>query len=269
MKKRNAWSRMISILVMSFILFCHTMRTDAAITVFSQLDSRWSSYSYGKDDQGQPATIGSAGCGILSYVNAIYYLNGSFIQPKTLAQYSLDNHHRINGAGTSETLYKPFADAHGSEYGFEYAGRVNKVTDAKSYLQSGCTGVLHVQGHWVAVVDYNSSNSKYLILDSYKSSNRGTSGTGYRWMTASEFTGKMAQVGTYSVYLFRNKSGPDEVDTRYPTPFSAYPLATSGLITVYNGSLTAYSQSEHNIAYRKHGGLREAVIFCIGRSDAV
>ena len=43
---------------------------------------------------------------------------------------------------------------------------------------------------------------------------------------------------------------PDfEVDTRYPTPFSAYPLATSGLITVYNGSLTAYSQSEHNIAY--------------------
>ena len=40
-----------------------------------------------------------------------------------------------------------------------------------------------------------------------------------------------------------------EVDERYPTPITAYPAATSDKITVYNQSLTAYSQSTRYIAW--------------------
>ncbi len=38
-------------------------------------------------------------------------------------------------------------------------------------------------------------------------------------------------------------------DSRYPTPISAYPAATSGKITVYNSSLTAYPQSTRYISF--------------------
>ncbi|MBQ9679941.1 MAG: lysozyme [Ruminococcus sp.] len=53
--------------------------------------------------------------------------------------------------------------------------------------------------------------------------------------------------------LFFSGSSPDpvdfEIDTRYPTPITAYPAANSGKITVYNNSLTAYSQSTRFIAW--------------------
>ena len=172
------------------------------ITVFSQLDSRWAGIPYGKGPEGN-TTLGPAGCGVFAYINAIYYLNGSFIEPAKLAEYSVNNGHRINGQGTSESLYKAFADDYGASYGFAYDTKVKTITDARPYLEKGDTAALHVQGHWVALVDYDSSNGKYLVLDSYKSSNRGTSPNGYRWMTASQFTGKMARAGENSVFLFK------------------------------------------------------------------
>lgn len=53
--------------------------------------------------------------------------------------------------------------------------------------------------------------------------------------------------------LFFSGSTPDPVtfvvDERYPTPITAYPAATSGKITVYSQSLTAYSQSTRYIAW--------------------
>ena len=39
------------------------------------------------------------------------------------------------------------------------------------------------------------------------------------------------------------------VDPAYPTPITVYPAATSGLITVYNSSLVAYSTSVRNILF--------------------
>ena len=39
------------------------------------------------------------------------------------------------------------------------------------------------------------------------------------------------------------------VDSKYTTPIKTYPVATSGVITLYNDNLTAYSTSTRNIAY--------------------
>lgn len=164
--------------------------TQRSITVFSQTDSRWANVSYGLGPGGSGATLSSAGCGILSYVNAVYYMTGNFIQPSELAAWSVNNEYRINGVGTSMGLYKAYANAYGASYGFKYSGSVSRVSSARSHLQSGGAAIISVPNHLMALVAY--SDGKYLILDSYKSSNRGTYQTGYRWLTESDFTGRLA-----------------------------------------------------------------------------
>lgn len=161
-----------------------------SITVFSQTDSRWANVSYGRGPGGSRAVLSQAGCGILSYVNAVYYMTGNFIQPSELAAWSVNNGYRINGVGTSLGLYEAFANAYGESYGFKYSGSASSVSAARSHLQSGGTAIISVPDHLMALVAY--SDGKYLVLDSYKSSNRGTYQTGYRWLTASEFTGRLA-----------------------------------------------------------------------------
>ncbi len=85
-------------------------------------------------------------------------------------------------------MYSAFA----SEYGFKYIGSASSVAETTLHLQNGGAAIISVPGHLMALVDHDSSNGKYLILDSYKSSNRGTYSTGYRWLYASDFTGNLA-----------------------------------------------------------------------------
>lgn len=165
------------------------------ITVFSQRDSRWKDKEYGKGPNGKKATLDSSGCGILSYVNAVYYMTGNMIDPSFLADWSVQNGYRINGVGTSGGLYRAFADRCGSDYGFRYIRSASNIGDIRSDLQNGRTAILGVEGHLIACVSYE--NGKYLILDSYASSGRGTQ-SGYRWLTAAEFTGKLK---VYSIHV--------------------------------------------------------------------
>ena len=67
-----------------------------------------------------------------------------------------------------------------------------------------------------------------------------------------EYRGNLAKNTYWEKYHDRPIPEPDDptftVDSRYPTPFECYPAATSGLITVYDRNLNAYSTSERNIA---------------------
>lgn len=157
------------------------------ITVYKQKDSRWSSYAYGYSNTAgtKKATIGSAGCGLLSLTNAVYYLNGTFISPKTIADYSLKNGYRINGVGTAFGLYKSFADSQGSKYGIKYVHYTSSWATLRSDLNKGYVAICSKSGHIMTIVDYDANTGKYLLLDSYPSSNRGTSKTGYIWATYS------------------------------------------------------------------------------------
>ena len=172
------------------------------ITVFSQTDSRWANHPYGYSDTSctTRAYISGGGCGILSYVNAVYYLNGSFIEPTYLADWSVSNGHRQNGVGTKLSLYKAFADAHGSEYGFAYNGNSSSYSILREHLQAGEVAIGSAPGHLMAVVDYDSSSGKYLILDSYKSSNRYTYEKGYTWQT--ETTCRNTSKLNFSTFYF-------------------------------------------------------------------
>ncbi len=152
------------------------------LVVYSQRDSRWSSHLYtSTGDSSQ--TIGSSGCGILAYVNAIHYLNGSFIDPIMLADWSVAHGHRTSNSGTAYSLYPSFAKSYGSTYGFGYQAQVSSYSSMISSLQNGCVAVGSAPGHLMAIVDYDSSTGKFLILDSAASSARHTASTGYTWET--------------------------------------------------------------------------------------
>lgn len=161
---------------------------DKYITVFKQNDKRWKNISYGKGPNGKTANMGSSGCGIFAYVNAVYYMNGNIINPAILGNWSVKNGYRVNGKGTSDALYKAFADRCGNDYNIRYIKSTSRLSNIKNDLQNGNVAILHVKGHLIACVNY--SNGKYLILDSYPSADRGTS-SGYRWLTAGQFTGKL------------------------------------------------------------------------------
>ena len=168
----------------------------ASITVYSQLDSRWKNHPYGYSNTAGTvkATIGSGGCGILALVNAIYYLNGNFIQPEDLADWSVKNGHRVNGVGTAHSLYPAYAKAKGDKYNFNCTSSTGdtSTSNLSKHLKKGgvvvasSTTLKTGGGHMMAIVDYNSETKKFLILDSYKSSNR-FSAT-YSWQTINSST---------------------------------------------------------------------------------
>ena len=180
---------------------------DKKITVFRQNTDYYKKKSYGTDETGKKMTMYTSACGVFAVVNAVYYLKNTKIDPETLAKFALNTKDikkregrylnlRYPG-GTSDNLAKVFCDKKGSNYGIKFIKSVGTLSAAKTYLQKGNVAVAHVKGHFVALVNYNPKTGKYLVLDSYPVSTRGTSNkTPYRWMTAKQFTGKMALFNT-------------------------------------------------------------------------
>lgn len=174
------------------------------ITVYKQTDKRWKAYPYGYSSSenrrrgiraylGQDNSKGTGyggGCGVLSIVNAVYYLKGTFIQPKWLADFSVNTKARYDG-GTYGWLAERLCTEKGGDFGIKFVTDVANINDARAYLKRGNVAIVHVQGHFMALVNYDSKTNKYLVIDSCPSKNRGTS-AGYRWMKESEFTGRMA-----------------------------------------------------------------------------
>jgi len=148
--------------------------------VFSQTDNRWSSHKYGN-------TIGTSGCGLLSITNAVYYLNGQFINPKFSAEFSKSKG-LIGSGGSSASLYEKFSDSYGDKYGYKYVGETTKIESVKEHLaRGGVTIVGTFSGksslHIMAVVDYRKAidgTDEFLVLDSAKSANRFNSS--YAWV---------------------------------------------------------------------------------------
>ena len=133
-------------------------------TVFSQYDPKWGGNTY---CNGNPVrTISTSGCGVVSFVNAIYALNGEYIDPTMLAQYSNSHGHYFYMQGTADTLYEDFARAKGKFYHFKWDGKIYDMTSLKRHLQNGGTAVALVPGHYIAVVDYRETDNSFLVLDS-------------------------------------------------------------------------------------------------------
>ena len=178
----------------SFTVNAGGIPINRVITVFNQTDARWKDIKYGYRDSARriQAYLGKggdgnsgSGCGVLALTNAIYYLNGTFIHPSIIASYSLNNGYRINGVGTDARLYKSFANNRGSSYGFAYVTETDNWNTLTSYLKKGYVAICSKPGHLMAIVNYNPSNSSYLLLDSFPTYSRGTKPKGYIWASQS------------------------------------------------------------------------------------
>jgi hypothetical protein len=85
---------------------------------------------------------------------------------KELADYAVEKEYRIPGSGTDEGIFKAACKQYGNKYNFTWDGRGEKLKQLKKKLAKGDTAVVHVEGHYVAVVDYDEKTGKFLMLDS-------------------------------------------------------------------------------------------------------
>lgn len=141
--------------------------------VFTQYDPEWCATPYGSG-----GCMGTAGCGILATVNAVYALSGQYMDVMELANYAVEKNYRIVGSGTDDGIFKAAAKKYGRKYGFAWDGKSGSIDVLKKKLKAGDTAIVHVQGHYVAISDYNKKTKKYLLLDSNYLPKRATSAFG-------------------------------------------------------------------------------------------
>lgn len=141
--------------------------------VFTQYDPEWCATPYGGG-----GCMGTAACGILATVNAVYALSGQYMDVMELANYAVEKNYRIVGSGTDDGIFKAAAKKYGRKYGFAWDGQSGSIDVLKKKLKAGDTAIVHVQGHYVAISDYNNKTKKYLLLDSNYLPKRATSAFG-------------------------------------------------------------------------------------------
>ena len=129
--------------------------------VFTQYDPEWCGRPYGSE-----GCMGTAGCGVLATVNAVYALTGQYMDVNALADYAVDTGLRIVGSGTDDRIFQAAAEKYGKIYGFEYDGKSGSIDKLKKKLKKGDVAMVHVIGHYVAVTAYDEKKDRYLLLDS-------------------------------------------------------------------------------------------------------
>ena len=144
---------------------------------FMQFDPAWARKDYGNvsDYSGKMA---AAGCGVVAITNAVYALNGQFVDPMLFADYAVEKHYRIIGSGTQDGVFKGAAKEFGEAYGFSYVKTSYSLSEVRDYLQKGYVAISHVPGHYVTIADFNPKTKKYLVLDSHPIKSRPTSSFG-------------------------------------------------------------------------------------------
>ena len=157
---------------------------------FMQFDPAWARKDYGNvsDYSGKMA---AAGCGVVAITNAVYALNGQFVDPMLFADFAVKKHYRIIGSGTQDGVFKGAAKEFGEAYGFSYVKTSYSLSEVRDYLQKGYVAISHVPGHYVTIADFNPKTKKYLVLDSHPIKSRPTSSFG-NW-----FKRKSPKRGTY------------------------------------------------------------------------
>ncbi len=183
-------------LALVLLMLCGTMAYNApeaealhSFAVQRQNLTQWKSVYYGAGN------LYDTGCGIFSLVNAVGCLTGKDMGVKNVAQFAYDIGAYNNGGanGTARLVLYPKVEAkYGATYGFKldcnngdgwWAGSSSSVL--KNHLLGGGVAVGHVPGHFIAILEYNSSNNTFHVYDSYPTTARGT-GSGDAWVTASQ-----------------------------------------------------------------------------------
>ena len=206
------------------------------VTFFLQDQSPWGNHPYGHKDEDciQATNLAYSGCGILSMTNAIYQLNGCFIDPTLIADYAMNNGHRVCGVGTSYSLYPNFAKRYGDQYGFTYGTRYTEVDFSvmRKELENGAVIIANTPGHFFVIAQYDRDTDTYLVLDSLPSKSRGTTENG-DWKTTSELSNGSLKIRYYMTFL--KVSDASDIDS----PVVVKPVVSGGSLELSIPATTA------------------------------
>ncbi len=171
-------------------------------------------YEYGKHQY-----ISGGGCGIVSLISAIYNLGGTISKDnigaavKNVLAWSYDSktsagvRYWQNGV-KSYNLFTASDDKFGSTYHFsvskQYGSKGEKVSldSLVNHIKSGGTAVVHVEGHFMAVVDYKVENNvtKLRVFDP-------APGSGTKWNSRKRSGITSPEGNWFSVADLKNDGG--------------------------------------------------------------
>ena len=183
--------------------------------LYNQNDSYWKTVTFTKY-----ATSGNdmytSGCGIFSFCNAIYALNGGEIDAVELATWAVNNgsYQPGNGGLFRQTFYNKIEEGYGSSYGFKIDGQYyGTISDSRliTHLQNGGVAAIHVYNHFMAVTGYNASNGTYHVIESAVYSGRGLAADS--WVSASKLSSGLTDVDWYALISSTGTPSPSEPPT--------------------------------------------------------
>lgn len=188
-----------------------TVTTGKVRTGYLQIHESWSDKIYGK------MTFADSGCGIMSIVNAVYNLNGTFIHPHEIADWAYENglYNRYGDGGVLPQVISEVSEKFGEKYGFRLVktytgyGTLKSSSTARNaiinHIKDGGTVVAHVYQHYFIIVDYNEETQKFLVFDSYPGSYYGedTGSRRYGYTTEGENWKTAAELSVYPLDLDR------------------------------------------------------------------
>lgn len=162
--------------------------------LYNQLDNKWNN----------EYNLKNSGCGIFSFCNAIYSLNGYRPNPNTVAKWALSiNAYNKNLGLYRDVFYGNIQKKYGSTYKFKVGTKkyanVEDTTLINALKNQKKVAVAHVKNHFIAIVNYRVKNNtkQYYVIESAVSNTRGLSATG--WVSANKLKSGNTKVDWFVV----------------------------------------------------------------------
>ena len=201
---------------------------------FSPLQQRGILYNMCKGEAGCTKDVHEVGCGLMSTINAVRYLNGKQIDIKEGVEVVKRREQYIHDEGGKHSIAQVIAGELGYKYGFRVSGTFDFGTTSKifkdekgkdyreygyptedeykvvwkdlvSHLSKGEVAVTLVHGHFIAIVDYDALTGKVLVYDSAASPTRGTTAKGDNWKSFNDLnSNKYFILRSHITYLARS-----------------------------------------------------------------
>jgi len=160
----------------NFSVSLHTQATE--VKAFQQVEYKGHAFNKKTGNSIEKVDMGFNACSIFSLMNAVYYKTGNTLNPDDMASFATNGGYRpIGSQGVQGGFWRAYCEKEGEANGFYYRTSCSP-SKALAYVREGDTVIWNIPTHYIAVVDYDASKNKYLILDSASDPSRfGGTGT--------------------------------------------------------------------------------------------
>ena len=239
---------------------------------FNQWDSKWYNVSY------NGSNLHDSGCGIFSFGNAIYALNGNIVDVKAIAQKTATNGSWGGSGGKGVKDREKFFNtlsSYSNTYNFTMGkGQYSGVdsTSLINHLKNGGVAVAHVDNHFIAIVGYNQNNKTYHVIESAEVKRRGLSADS--WVSTAKLKNGATKVDWFILISKKNNNSQQVIKTytmsKGNTPVYTDPSFKTQKGTIYGSDEIYIYKSTNSYLYvtypisgtskRKDGYIRTSAV---------